>query len=62
MSSYLPLFSAFSTKPTQDRLEARVSRLMDSADRLLLAGRVTQAEYDDWARALDRWASSAGAR
>jgi hypothetical protein len=55
---HLPIFPCFYDKPSEDRLETVVSRLMDRADSALLSGKATQAQYDAWTRALDRWADS----
>jgi hypothetical protein len=55
---HLPIFPCFYDKPSEDRLEAVVSRLMDRADSALLSGKATQVQYDAWIKALDRWTSS----
>jgi hypothetical protein len=41
----------------EEQRERAVERLVDSADRVFLAGRATQAQYDAWNRALDKWAA-----
>ena len=43
---------------TENQIELRVERAMDSLDRVFLAGKVTQAEYDSRVRELSRWADS----
>ena len=53
----LPMFPAFHEKPSEERIERAVERLTDVADRLFLNGKVTQAQYDAWVSALNRWAS-----
>jgi hypothetical protein len=45
-SLHLPIFPCFYDKPSEDRLEAVVSRLMDRADSALLSGKATQVQYD----------------
>lgn len=55
---HLPIFPCFYDKPSENRLEAVVSRLMDRADSALLSGNATQAQYDAWIKALDRWTNS----
>lgn len=40
---------------TPDQIEAAAEGRMDLIDRQLLIGRLTQAEYDDAAKRLDRW-------
>jgi hypothetical protein len=55
---HLPIFPCFYDQPSEDRLETTVSRLMDRADSALLSGKATQAQYDAWIKALDRWSSS----
>jgi hypothetical protein len=54
----LPTFPTFIEKPSEERLEREVERLMDRADAALMDGRATQPEYDSWTKALDRWADS----
>ena len=53
----LPLFPCFNDAPSADRLERVIERLMDRADASFLAGKATQAQYDAWTKALDRWSN-----
>jgi hypothetical protein len=53
---HLPIFPTFDAKPSEERLERVAERLMDGADKALMGGKATQAEYDRWTRALDAWA------
>ena len=46
----LPLFPSFTQKPSEERLEREVERLMDRADVRFLAGKATQTQYDDGSR------------
>lgn len=39
---------------TEQQIEERAERLMDSLDRRLLAGEISQAEYDEAVKSLDR--------
>lgn len=41
---------------TEDQIERAVERNMDGYDRALMAGRLTQAEYDAKVKALSAWA------
>ena len=41
---------------TEEAIEARVERLFNAIDRGLMAGRLTQAEYDHEAQAITAWA------
>lgn len=52
---HLPIFPTLYGKLSEDRLERIVERLVDRADHHFLAGRATQAQYDAWMKALDRW-------
>lgn len=58
---HLPIFTFFYETPsrplTEARIEREAERLMDAADRAYLAGKATQAQYDAWVKALDRWAN-----
>jgi len=56
--SLLPEFPIYIDRPTDDRLERDCERLMNRADSLLLSGKVTQNEYDDWTHDLDEWLRS----
>ncbi len=53
----LPIFPCFYDKPSEDRLERVVSRLMNRADSALLSGKATQLQYDAWIKALNHWSS-----
>lgn len=57
---HLPLFPTLYSRPdfplTEDRIEREVERLVDRADAAFMAGKATQAEYDAWNIALNRWA------
>lgn len=44
-------------KLTEDRIERRVERATDALDARLIAGRLTQEEYDREIKALDQWAT-----
>lgn len=44
---------------TEDQIEARAERAMDRLDRRLMAGEITQAEYEAAVAAIDRAASAA---
>lgn len=55
----LPEFpSCFAVRPTEDRVERVIEGLFNRADAMLMAGTVTQAEYDAWSRALDKWSET----
>ena len=41
---------------TEEQIERRAEREMDRLDAALMAGRLTQDEYDYEVRALDQWA------
>lgn len=41
---------------TEEQIERRAEREMDRLDKQLLSGALTQAEYDEEVRELDRWA------
>jgi hypothetical protein len=56
--SNLPVFPCFYDRPTEDRLERVVERLMDRADNSLMTGKATQSQYDAWVAALSRWSDS----
>ena len=43
---------------TEDQIERHVERHMNSLDAQLMNGSLTQAEYDQAVRALDRWAQA----
>jgi hypothetical protein len=45
------------TRLTEDQIERRVERAMDALDARLMAGSLTQAEYDHEVMILDKWAS-----
>jgi hypothetical protein len=51
----LPMFPMLYTQ-NEERIERAVERLMDCADAQLMGNRVTQAQYDVWVKALNRWA------
>ena len=56
---HLPIFPACDIdKPTEDRLERIIERLMDRTDKALLSGKATQVQYDAWIKALNNWAKS----
>ena len=55
---HLPIFPCFYDRPSEDRLEGVVSRLMDRADSALLLGKATQVQYDAWIKALNLWSNS----
>ena len=55
MSYQLPSFPiVFVGRPSETELEERIERLVDRADRALMSGSVTQAEYDTWYLELNR--------
>lgn len=41
---------------TEEQIERQVERKFNALDAALMAGRISQAEYDDAARAIDVWA------
>lgn len=41
---------------TEDQIERRVERTMDSLDHRLLSGKLSQADYDREVVCLDKWA------
>lgn len=41
---------------TEEAIEARVERLFNALDRGLMAGKLTQAEYDHEAQVITAWA------
>lgn len=43
---------------TEDQIERRVERMVDHLDALLLAGELSQRDYDSNMRDLDRWAEA----
>ncbi len=52
----LPMFPTLYS-PSEDRIERAVERLTDVADKLFLNAKVTQAQYDAWMSALNRWSA-----
>ncbi len=46
------------TKLTEEQIERRAERAMDRLDRGLMAGIMTQAEYDREVSILDKWAQA----
>ena len=50
----LPMFPALYTQ-SEERIERAAERLMDCADALLMANKVSQSQYDAWCKALNRW-------
>lgn len=49
---YLPIFPTL-YGATEDKVERVVEQLTNRADAHFMAGRATQAQYDDWTKALD---------
>lgn len=41
---------------TEEQIERRVEHLTDAVDRALMAGRLTEDEYNAAVRKIDRWA------
>ena len=43
-------------KMTEEQIERRVESYMNAADKALMRGSMTQAEYDKHVKAIHRWA------
>ena len=52
---HLPTFHTPDAPMTEAEAERHAERYMDRADKVLLRGDATQAQYDAWTRALEAW-------
>jgi len=52
---HLPIFPVLYPPTSEDQIERIAERLMDRADKELMRGNATQAQYDAWIKALDAW-------